>query len=246
MIRDDIYASYINLDHRRDRDRRMRQTLAKVGIEATRTRGMCPSEYKGNPDRVKVMRDRTPGAIGCWFSQVTVMGEAKARDCHALVLEDDLVFCDDFWKRWSIIEGFLSTHPWDVFWLGATVHINPPAWHQDRDAQRTDHPRILRTFGAFSTHAYLVNRDSIGHILEELDRILPESMGIDWAFIQLQPRLYTYTFVPGCVIQYDGRSDIGRGMTTFSKFATLGPYWFANSMTDFDPTTFDWAEANGR
>jgi hypothetical protein len=161
-------------------------------------------------------------------------------------MEDDLVFCDDFQKRLEHIDRFCQTHIWDVIWFGGTFHVNPPWWHRNklgRDAEQTDDPRMMRTFGAFSTHAYLVNCASIGRILRWHEKILPVSMGIDWSFIQMEPTLSTYAFVPGCIIQYDNQSDIGHGITAFSGFKKLGPYWYAPHMEDFDPTTFDWHEA---
>jgi GR25 family glycosyltransferase involved in LPS biosynthesis len=246
MILDNCYSSFINLDHRIDRRTRMEKTLSDVGIDAERTRGILPSDYKGDPARVSVMQKRTPGAIGCHFSQIAVMEEALKRGKNAMVMEDDLVFCSDFQKRMGIMDEFLTGKAWDVIWLGGTFHVGPPWWHKkgiSRDAECTENPNIMRTYGAFSTHAYIVNRYSIAHILNEIDSILHLSMGIDWAFIQLQPKLHTYAFVPGCVIQYDNRSDIGRGVTVFSGFKKLGPYWYQDKMEDFDPLSFDWKEA---
>jgi len=248
-ILNDSYISFVNLDHRKDRLMRMERTLAKAGITAVRQRGMLPSEYTGDPDRVKVMRDRTPGAIGCHFSQVEIMGEAWIRGRHAFVMEDDLIFCSDFHQRMAIIDEFCATHPWDVIWLGGTFHVNPPWWHKNdlrRDAECTDHPRMVRTYGAFCTYAYIVNRESLEKVVTMLDAQLPTSIGIDYAFIQMQPYLMTYAFVPGCITQYDNQSDIGKGMTVFSGFKKLGPYWFQDRMEQFNPETFNWHEARKR
>jgi len=227
----------------------MRETLARVGIIATRTRGMLPTEFQVPKRKVQVMQNRTPGAIGCYASQYNVMCETLRQGKHAFVMEDDLVFCEDFHKRMEYMTCFFETHTWDVLWLGGTFHVNPPYWHtQDlrRDAECTDDPRVMRTYGAFSTHAYIVNKNSLQRILILLDDWMERSMGIDWSFIQFQPSIYAYAFVPGCVIQYDNQSDIGRGMTRFSGFAKLGPYWFQPKMEDFDPEKFDWHEAHRR
>ena len=48
MILDNTYASFINLDHRKDRLNHMTAELSKAKIEAVRTRGMLPNEYKAN------------------------------------------------------------------------------------------------------------------------------------------------------------------------------------------------------
>lgn len=247
---DNSYVAFVNLDIRRDRLTRMTTSLQKAGLGsvAQRMPGMLPPEaiaYAGGPKRLEVMLNRTPGAIGCHFSQVKIMKEALLRKKHAFVMEDDLVFCGDFQKRLEHMDGFLFDRDWDVLWLGATFHINPPWWHKElgRDAELTSDPRMVRTFGAFCTYAYIVNAESIPKVLAGLDEILHLSMGIDWAFIQMQPRLACYAFVPGSVIQYDNQSNIGKGVTTFSGFKKLGAYWWADKMTDFDPTTYDWHEA---
>lgn len=245
MIIENSYISFVNLDHRQDRLVRMIASLDAVGLRASRTRGILPAEYAGDRARVEVMRKRTPGAIGCYFSQLSIMETALKVRKHAFVMEDDLVFCSDFHKRMFVIDKFCEVHPqWDVIWLGGTFHINPPYWHKrTRDAEVTDDPRMIRTYGAFCTYAYVVNKRSLDTVLELLDRQLETTIGIDYSFIRIQPRLHTYAFVPGCVKQYDNQSDIGKGMTIFSGFSKLGPYWFQDKMEDFDPATFDWHEA---
>ena len=241
------YISFVNLDSRKDRLVRMEQTLDKAGLPAHRTRGQLPSEYKGPKEKIAVMLSRPQkGAIGCHFSQVSIMEEALRRNQHAFVMEDDLIICEDLAERMEIIDQFTKSHEWDVIWLGGTFHVNPPYWHGrklGRDAETTDNPRMMRTFGAFCTYAYIVNAASLKKILYLLDLQLPTSIGIDYAFIQIQPELHTYAFVPGAITQYDGLSDIGAGKTIFSGFKKLGPYWYQNRMTDFDPVKFDWKEA---
>lgn len=248
----DSYISFVNLDHRKDRLAKMQLALARQGIEAFRTPGLRPLQamdrFKVTPERVRVMMNRTPGAVGCHFSQVVIMEQAWRQGKHAWIMEDDLVFCADFRKRLEHIQRFTETHPWDIIWLGGTFHVNPPWWHKRtegvfRDAAITDDPRMMRTFGAFCTYAYIVNRTIIRWVLRELDAILHTSMGIDWAMIQLQPQLRTYAFVPGCIKQYDNQSDIGNGVTVFSGFSKLGPYWYQERLEDFNPTAFNWQEA---
>lgn len=250
MLKDDCLISYVNLRHRKDRLHHMEGEIHRVGLNAARTPGYTPQEVMSSivpPERVQVMFNRTPGAIGCHFSQVRVMKDALAAGKHAWVLEDDVVFCHDLDRRLDHIDAFTQSHDWDILWMGGTVHIGPPHWWTMppfcRDAETTDDPWMLRTFGAFCTYSYIVNKKSIKKVLNGLDHWLDRSMGIDWAMIMLQPTLLTYMFVPGCCKQFDNMSDIGNGITRFSNFKNLGPYWFANHKDDFDPTTFDWKEA---
>jgi hypothetical protein len=253
------FVSFTNLEHRKDRLKEMTEMLEKRNLPVHRTPGILPREIidKVIPRaRLKVMIDRTPGAIGCHFAQVAVMEQALALGKHAWVMEDDLKICSDIHKRLDHIDKFCATHPWDIIWMGATFHINPPHWHAKRlgrDAECTDDPRMMKTYGCFCTYSYIVNKDSVKKVLRGLDHWLDKSMGIDWAMIQMQPSLNTFSFVPGCCIQRDGQSDIGYvrhknggkkpGVTIFSGFKKLGPYWWAQHMEDFDPTTFNWHEA---
>jgi len=245
---------YVNLDSRLDRREHVENQLKRVGLHAQRQRGYLPTEWNGPQEKIRRMYDRTPGAIGCHMSQTAIIARSLLTHRNVLVLEDDVVFCTDFMARINYIENFLDGCEWDIFWLGATFHCNPPVWHAmdvsdplmahiGRDVELTDDPRILRTYGIWSTYAYIVNADSAHKILTLFDQNLHLSIGIDYLAIMLQPKLNTFCFVPGCVVQYDNQSNIGTGVTTFSNFKALGPYWYADRMTDFDPVTFNWAEA---
>lgn len=257
---ENTYAAFVNLDHRTDRLAHMKAQLENSGLHAERVRGLLPVEVKVSHNKLRGMRRRgTLGAIGCHYAQVSIMEEALKRGQNAFVMEDDLVFCEDFQIRLAYIEEWMSRNDWDVFWLGGTFH-SPAHWHSKshnveltqcrcglgRDCEPTDDPRIIRTFGAFCTYAYIVNANSLKRVLDLLDQNVHMSMGIDWLFIYLQPRLKTFAFVPGSVKQMDNQSDIGDGITRFSGFAQLNGtvensrYWYQEKMEDFDPTKFNW------
>lgn len=255
-----IYAAYCNLDSRPDRNEKMITELARVDLEIpiVRQRSYPWEELYNNfsdeeKQKVDVMvKRKTPGAIGCWYSQMEVMKEALRQDKHAIVLEDDILVCNDFPARLKIIFTYLNQHEWDIFWFGGTYHLEP-TWHKsiegkhthpdlqmcncllNRDWEETLHPAIVRTYGAFSTHAYMVNKNRIQHVLDFLDRRMSISMGIDFLMILEQPNLNTYAFNPGCMKQYDGQSNIGDGVSRFSGFRNLGQHWFSKSMDKYIP-----------
>jgi len=255
----DSHIAFVNLEHRNDRLEHMNEQLARVGLNAIRVRGLLPNEYAGDPAKVEVMRKRTPGAIGCHMSQVYIMREALRLGKHAWVMEDDLVFCNDFRDRVEYMSKFLQGRDWDVMWLGGTFH-SPAFWHNvggskmppdcsanlGKDCEKTEDPRIMRTYGAFCTYAYVVNVNSIDKILKLFDENLHTSIGIDWLFIKLQPQLKCFAFVPGSVKQMDNKSDIGNGITMFSGFSKLNGtiensrYWYQENMNGFDPNTYEW------
>lgn len=256
---DDSYISFVNLDHRQDRLTHMQSQLSRVGLQADRTRGIPWKEIDCTRPEVQVMFNRTPGAIGCHMSQVSIMHAALAMDKHAFVMEDDLVFCEDFNKRIQIADQFLQGVEWDVLWLGGTFH-SPAFWHPvgpskmrpdcsanlGKDCEPTSNPNMIRTYGAFCTYAYIVNKSSIEKILALFDKHLSVSIGIDWLFIKIQPQLNCYAFVPGMVKQMDNQSDIGNGVTVFSGFSRLNgtvensAYWYQDRMEQFDAINFQW------
>jgi len=243
----DVYVEYINLPSRSDRNDKMIKELDRVGIKAIRRIGLLPEQVNQPADKLWAMQNRTPGAIGCHYSQVATMEEALRLGKHAWVQEDDLIYCSDLQERLVHIGEFLDTHEWDIFWLGGTYH-KEPTWHHsvngqhthpdlqmckcelNRDWEPTDDPQIVRTYGAWSTYSYIVNKKRIKHILDLLDQNVYRSMGIDWLMILLQPNLHTYAFNPGCCRQYNNQSNIGTGITNFDGFQTLGPHWFKDTL----------------
>jgi GR25 family glycosyltransferase involved in LPS biosynthesis len=258
----DCHAKFVNLAHRADRLAHMKAQLAAAGLVAERHEAIKTADHTWDPVKYGTMLNRTPGAIGCYLSQMEVMKEAASLNKSAFVMEDDLIFCHDIQKRLNYIQDFINTKAkdFDVIWLGGTFHVGPAYWHSGRngllpnatigrDAERTEDPRMLRTYGCFSTHAYIVNVNSIEKILNLLDQHIPTSIGIDYSFIKMQPSLKTYSFVPGCIKQMDNQSDIGNGITVYSGFSRLNGteensmYWWQPWMHDFDPKTFDWKEA---
>lgn len=264
---DNYYASFVNLDHRGDRLTNMLEQQNRISLPMTRTRGMSPDEVFAKKlttdDQVRAMLKGTQNAIGCHFSQVQVMKDALARDKHAIVFEDDIQFCEDFDKRFEYIHEWTQTHDWDVIWLGASFHCNPPYWHAShgtvdkrydfvskrlgKDAELTSDLRMVRTFGAFNTFAYIVNKNSIQKILDLFDQHLPKSEGIDFLFIMIQPDLNCFSFVPGCVKQLDTMSDICHEVRKWSGFLRLNhpnpsDYVYQERLEMFDPLTFPWNE----
>ena len=240
-----------------------------------RVRGIYPSEWEGREQWFTKMLTRPQvGAIGCYLSQESIIEQALIYKKHAWVMEDDLVFCSDFKKRIEYIDRWIRSgsgydflgqpvvgeRDWDIIWLGGTFHVGGkgPYWHTDtigRDAELTDDPRMIRTYGSFCTYCYIINRNSIEKVLNLLDEFAPQSIGIDHSMINISPKLNTFAFVPGCCKQYDNLSDqipTRKEETTFSRFEKLNGtiensrYWWQDKMEDFDPLTFDWAEAKVR
>lgn len=247
---DNTYFSFVNLDVRTDRLKHVTEQLRRVGIHAERTPGMWPHEYKGDPRKVRVMMNRTPGAVGCHFSMIKIMEKALSLKKNAGIYEDDVYFCEDYIERMQHVSDFCDTHPWDIIFEGGTFH-SPPYWNRPNnpelpntktrvDVEATEDPRIVRTYGAFSTFAWIVNKDSIEKCLKLFDENVHLSMGIDWLTILLQPQLKCYAYVPGMVKQIDNPSNIGKGWTYFSGFSKIGPWWYQDRKEQFDAENHKW------
>jgi GR25 family glycosyltransferase involved in LPS biosynthesis len=243
---DNIQFWYINLASRPDRDQHAREQFARHGLPVRRFEAFTPAEWPGPPEAVERMRP-TPGAIGCYQSQVHVTRTVQGSDRIVGVCEDDVLFCDDLVERFAYIEEHFD-FDWDVFWLGSTYHINPAVWHKEtlgRDFEQTSVKHIHRAYGLWGTYAYLVNGRSVRKILELFEANVHRARGIDDLYIMLEPQLNTYCFTPGMAFQIDGLSNIGMppGSTTvFSHFHKLGRYVFSKRLADFDYDSFDWAE----
>jgi len=245
----DIDWFYVNLASRPDRNEHAKEQFARHGIKAKRLDAYLPADWDGSEEKVARMRARTPGAIGCYMSQMRLIEAAIGHNYVIAVCEDDVCFCDDLLKRLEYIGKHL-TWDWDIFYLGATFHV-PGVWCNDPecsdwgaigcDVKTTPDPRILRTFGIWGTYAYLVNPANAAKVHKTFDKNIYRADGIDHLCILLGPRLKTFCFVPGCAWQYDNQSNIGSGITHFSSFKPrLGPYAWQDRMEDFDPAKYDW------
>lgn len=238
---------YINLESRADRKTHAEEQFAVHGITPQRYTGHLPSEWDGDPKDVARMFKRTPGAVGCYMSQLAVIKSCPEDEIVA-VCEDDICFSSDLPARLAHAEVALP-EDWDVFYLGATFHV-PGEWykksecaawrHRNVDAEPTDDKHIMRVYGQWGTYAYFVNGEKVDKVVAALEENCHRSDGIDHNFMILGDKINAYCFVPGMAWQYDNMSNIGKGMTIFSGFKKLGPYVWTNKMEDFDPDTFNW------
>lgn len=245
-----IWWYYVNLDSRPDRRAHAEAQFAEQGIHARRFEAHVPSDWLGQPHKIERMKNRTPGAIGCYMSQCGVIAQGVGTDRVIAVCEDDVCFAPDLKDRLQYIEDHL-TWDWDIIYLGATFHV-PGKWCDDPqchswgvkygglDAIPTDDKHIMRVFVMWGTYAYLVNGRNAHKVLDLLDENCSQSDGIDHNFMILGDKLNAFCFVPGMAWQYDNRSNIGNGDTIFSGFKKLGPYVWTDRMSDFDPAQFDW------
>ena len=119
---------YINLDHRKDRREEIEKQLS-----------IFPQEKIERFSAIK----HDNGAIGCSKSHIAVLELALKNNWkNLLVLEDDMLWNDQFDTQMKILEQKLS-EPYDVIVLGGM-------WpHYDK--------KTLKLFKCYGTGAYIVN-----------------------------------------------------------------------------------------
>jgi GR25 family glycosyltransferase involved in LPS biosynthesis len=240
----------INLDHRTDRWAAMQPELVRAGLsDRTRRLSAFTKDDWHEPEASAPLMSGKK-TLGNWLSHTFLMRTAVNTDRDVLVLEDDVFFAEDFRLRMRIVEDELPDD-WDILFLCGTFHAKPAVWHRDtlgRDVETTACSHLLRAYGVWSNHAYVVRGRSAPKILGLMRSVMRKARGSDHALILIQPRLNAYVFVPGMVFQADGTTDVGEGgeRTEFSGFLKLGPYVYQDRLEGFDPAAFDWGEADVR
>ena len=239
----------INLDRRTDRWESMCRELRRINLPAKRFSAMTPDEFCEKPGAAPLIEGKR--TAGNWASMVYLMRLNQETGRDLLMLEDDVFFASDWWERMAYLEDNID-FDWDVIFLGACCHLDRNApngrWHPERrnDMERTPLRHLFRSYGTWSNHGMIVRGKSAGKVLAAMRSVLPVARGSDHALIMVQPHLDAYVFVPGCVFQHNGVSDVaeGGGFTRFSDFMKMGPYVFQDRLSDWDVDGYDWAEAD--
>ena len=146
---------YINLDKRADRRVLMEKELELIGLSGERFVGL----------------ERSPGIVGCGYSHLSVLVEARNRGLpNVLIFEDDILLSPKFNEY---LEQTLKKIPsdWDMIVLGYG--------HEKYFAEPEGEIRKIKRFTG--CYAYIVNPASLGKIMpyfslpgEPVDTILED------------------------------------------------------------------------
>lgn len=140
---DHIYC--INLDTRADRWQKMDEQFSRLRIDAHRFPASTGLPADHNPRR------KTLGQIGCLKSHCAVIKDAMAKGYkQIMVLEDDVVFCDDFHERLAYCTKKLPDN-WDTLYLGGTIIAHQPVQVA---------PFIFRNRQTYGAFAFII-RDTV-------------------------------------------------------------------------------------
>jgi GR25 family glycosyltransferase involved in LPS biosynthesis len=151
---------YINLDHRTDRKTEIEGELEKMGLVGER--------FPGIPTR--------PGIIGCGYSHLGVLKEARKRGySNVLIFEDDFQFLVEKKVFWDYMKDVLADLPsYDVIMLGYNI--------QKMVESRTI--SVNKILEAQTASGYIVHSkfyDALINLYEEAMPLL-ESTGQHWLY----------------------------------------------------------------
>jgi len=201
-----IFAYYINLSHRLDRNKNAIEQLDKLGVPFERF------------DAIRT----TNGRLGCSLSHLAVLEIAKRDKLPSvLICEDDICIKNvNFFKKQ--LDGFLkSEKEWDVLLFGG--NIVPPFTLVSPYAIRVSHCQTTTGY-LIKEHYYdtLIQniRNGIKHLLQ-----FPEKhnhYAIDKFWIQLQKKDKWFAIYPLMVTQQKGYSDIEKRTVDY-EYLMLNP-----------------------
>lgn len=142
-----IPAFYINLEHRRDRRAEFEAEATRMGLSCERFPAIL----------------RRPGIVGCGYSHLAVLKEARSRGYESvLIFEDDFQFLvdkDTFWQTIETLKGI----DYDVVMLGYNIQCVVP--HSEQ---------LMRVVEASTASAYLVHSRMFDRLITLYEDAIPE------------------------------------------------------------------------
>jgi len=187
-------AFYINLDYRTDRRAEFEAEMTRLGLSCERFGAT----------------KRQPGILGCGYSHLAVLKEARARNYESvLIFEDDFQFIVDpdiFWNTMESLKGC----SYDVIMLGYNLQHSAP--HSDL---------LLRVMEASTASAYLVHSRIYDRLISLYEYAMPEleRTGQHWIYAndqvwkRLQPESNWFATAVRIGVQRPSYSDTGEKFT---------------------------------
>jgi GR25 family glycosyltransferase involved in LPS biosynthesis len=197
----------INLERAKERKRKLLESFEKIGIDKNDVLflpafdGDILSDSFDRKIRGGLM-DRTfaKGELCCTLSHITAIKMAKSLNYkNILILEDDIVLCDDFLNKINNLEKQLPEH-WQQIYIGAIL---------DKYGEQISENlyKIISDETMMATHSYLLNNTVYDLVC---DRLLEFNTATDGEYNKLhrENKLEPHVFIPLLTYQYDGYSYI--------------------------------------
>jgi len=190
---------YINLEHRVDRDKHIRQEINKLCKDLSKIHRI-DALYKN------------PGELGCGLSHIKALEYAFEHSNwkHILILEDDFTFKSSNTNEINNdIELLFKTHiDINVGLLSSNLKL--------AELLDTKHFRIKKVISSQTTSSYIIKREYIPKLLDNFKAAITDMMEngvkhencIDQHWKHLQPNDNWYILYPPIGYQYDNYSDI--------------------------------------
>ena len=240
---------YINLERAADRKTKVLADLQRCNISAERFAAHS-SESRSQFPELSFRASSKAGEIGCTLSHYDLLRQHMNNNYHVGIFEDDMKPCVDFRLRLQQYESRLQEMKewqhltWDIAFLSSYFHDE--AVHNKPGGDHLTIPHtsktIHRVFGGFTTHAYIVHKDSVARLVR-LVRELKNHRAIDQTYIDLQRDLRCYSYVPGLCTQHVTVSSIQGGEPSDMNAAfqrICGPYTFTDHTYQFNPEFYPW------
>ncbi|MBN9614111.1 MAG: hypothetical protein BGO25_03595 [Acidobacteriales bacterium 59-55] len=179
-------AFLINADRDKARLDEAVLELARVGIEAERFAAITNARGNGNV---------RPEELGLTQSHSAVIETARQRGyTSVLILEDDVIFRDDFHDRWASIFSRIQPLTYDLLYFYD--------WH---GTEQNGDPRLVNISGTLCTHAYAVSSRYYATYLLALQNY--QQLGaVDQILLRLPAE--KWAIVPNLVGQRGGTSTV--------------------------------------
>jgi len=135
-------------------------------------------------------RKLKPSEISLSLKHVKIIREVAKKYEYALVLEDDVILCDNFVEEFSQSYNQLPDD-WDIAWVGTCCELHAPT---------SEGKRVYRANGSRCTHAYAISNSGAKKVLSELKYC---NTGSDFFYNLLIEKfnLNNYWFEPALAIQ---------------------------------------------
>ncbi len=199
---DHIYV--INLDKRPERWEKCQKELKKSGIGLENVERFSAVNGYDHPaaDKIDLVDaygnpDKAPGNLGCILSHLKAYEDADEREFEGiLMLEDDVVFANDFTRRFGEYSQQIPDD-WQFVYFGGNNNEEPKSFKPNL--------KICQT--TWATHSYMIRPDYRNKIIK---RVYESGFGepIDNIYGGIQDGLDFYIFDPRITIQREGFSDI--------------------------------------
>jgi GR25 family glycosyltransferase involved in LPS biosynthesis len=202
MLITDIPTIYINLEHRKDRNKSVLKEFSKINLR--------------NIERFNAIQ-MTNGAIGCSLSHIKCLEIAIKRDYdYIMICEDDIEILNPSLFIENINKFLNSQTDWDVV-LIAGNNMVPYNFVTDY---------CIKIYNCLTTTGYIVKKNYYNTLLsnfkEGVSSLIRDqtnsSFKIDKHWLNLQKKDNWYMIIPPTIVQKEDYSDIEKKVTNFRNY----------------------------